>query len=301
METLWRQLSDEISARIAEAGRSVVAVDGRGGHTSSGIVWRSGFVITAAHTIREVGGIAVRFESNERMRAEVAGRAPGADIALLKVDGDLTSTPATFGDASAMRIGDLMVAVARSRRGNIVASSGILSGLMGEWQAQRTRIDQFIRPDLELYPGFSGGAVLGPDGKILGMATAGLLRGKPITIPASTLTRVAEELASKGRLSTPYVGLVMQSVQIPKSLQDAAGVKSGAGLLVMHVEPNGPADAAGALLGDILVSLGGAALDDLEDLQDVLLRLGIGQEVHATVIRGGRKADLAIRIGERPA
>src|SRR5262249_47185366 len=154
-----------------------------------------------------------------------------------------------------LSVGELGIAIARTRRGNIVASSGIISGLMGEWQAARTRIDQFIRPDLNLYPGFSGGALLDSTGAVLGLNTSGLLRGKPITIPASTLLRIAEEMAATGHIAKPYIGLAMQPVQLNESLQNKAGVKNNAGLLVMHVEPAGPADQAGILLGDVLLEM----------------------------------------------
>jgi len=171
----------------------------------------------------------------------------------------------------------------------------------GEWHAARTRIDQFIRPDLNLYSGFSGGALLSPAGGVLGMNTSGLLRGKPLTLPSSTVVRIAEEIASKGHVARPYIGVVMQSVQIPESLQKNAKLASESGLLVMYVESGGPADVAGVLLGDLILAADGNSFDDLDDLQKVLLRKGVGQAVQASMIRGGQKLDLSIRIGERPS
>ena len=111
---------------------------------------------------------------------------------------------------------------------------------------------------------------------------------------------MAEELASKGRLASPYVGLVMQPVTIPAALQNMSGVNAAAGLLVMHVEASGPAEAGGVLLGDILVSLDGQGFDALEDLQEILRRRGINEVVKGTVIRGGQKLELTLKIGERP-
>ena len=300
MQNIWQQLSKEISEGVAKAGRSVVAIDGRGGHTSAGLVWRPDFILTASHTIRQDSNIGVISESGKAATARLMGRARTSGIALLKVDQELEAVPAEFGSTSALSVGELVVAIARTRRGNIVASSGILSGLMGEWQAGPLRIDQFIRPDLMLYPGFSGGALIGSDGKILGMTAEGFLRGKPITIPASTLVRVAEELSAKGHVATPFVGLLVQPVSIPESLRKASGVNASGGLLVMHVEPGGPADAGGVLLGDILVDLDGHPADDLEDLQNVLRNRGLNQEIKVGLIRGGQKKELNIKIGERP-
>jgi S1-C subfamily serine protease len=263
-------------------------------------LWRPDFVLTAAHTIRTNADIHVITRPGNSVRATLAGRVTGADIALLRIDHEISPECAEFADTSTLAIGQLVVTVARTRRGNIVASAGILGGLMGEWQYGRARIDQFIRPDLTLYPGFSGGALIGADGKILGMTTAGMVRGKPITIPASTLLRIGEELTEKGHLATPYVGLVMQPVPIPESLQKTSGVTTSSGLLVMHVEAGGPADGAGILLGDILVQMADQTFDDLSDLQEILRRVGINQDVKTVFLRGGQKIELTVKIGERP-
>lgn len=300
MESTWQQLSKELSEKIASAGRSVVAVDGRGGHTSSGILWREGLVLTAAHTLRQTSGIGIILEQGATARAEIAGRASGVDLALLRIDGATNLTPAEFGDTTGLTVGEFVTAVARTRRGNVVASAGILGGVMGQWQVGRMRLDQFIRPDLSLYPGFSGGALIDSSGKILGMVNGGFLRGRPVTIPASMLTRIGEELLAKGHLARPYIGLAMQPVNIPQSLQKTSGVNAESGLLVMHVEPKGPADSSGVLLGDVLVALDSQAIEAFADLQDVIAQKGVNADVKASLIRGGQKVELTVKVGERP-
>lgn len=301
MQTTWQALSKEISDAVSQIGKSIVAVDGRSGHTTSGVVWRPNLVLTAAHAIRHETNIGVILATGHSVQARLVGRDRDTDVALLKSDQEIEAPPLPATEnTTTLGVGDFTVAVARSRRGNIVASSGILSGLMGEWRVGRTRIDQFIRPDLTLYPGFSGGALLGAGGAFIGLNTSGLLRGKPITIPAATLFRVAEEISQKGHVAQPYVGLVMQPVQIPNVLQSQAGVTRQSGLLVMHVEPAGPADTAGVLLGDILTEMDGQSFDDLDDLQGILGRKSIGQSVLTTLIRGGQKIEISIQIGERP-
>jgi S1-C subfamily serine protease len=301
MGSNWHAVSEEIKQAINQAGKSIVAVDGRSGHTSSGILWRADTVITAAHTVRQDTGIRVILGPERSVQARLAGRDRGADIAVLRLDQNVEAQPAAFGNSATLSVGDLTVAIARTRRGNIVASAGIISGLMGEWQARRTLVDQFIRPDLTMYPGFSGGALLGPDGLVLGLNTSGLFRGKPLTIPSSTLERIAAEIASKGHVTRPYVGLVMQPVQIPESLQKKAGVKAETGLLVMHVEPGGPSDAGGVLLGDVLVEFDGGTFDDLDDIHQILDRKASGAEVQAVLLRGGGRVQLTIKIGARPS
>jgi len=300
MASIWQELSKEISSTIDKAGKSVVAVDGRSGHTSSGIVWRPDIVLTAAHTIRHETGIRVILGPESSVHAKLAGSDRGSDIALLKLVQEIDAPPAQLSNPTPLAIGDFTVAIARTRRGHIVASSGIISGLMGEWSVARTRIDQFIRPDLNLYPGFSGGVLVAADGTFLGLNTSGLLRGKPITIPSSTLTRIAEEIAAKGHVAQPYIGLVMQPVEIPATLQQKAGVNTASGLLVMHVEPGGPADGAGVLLGDILIYVDGNTLDDLDDIHQALSRKTIGQDLKVSYLRGGQKIEISFGVGERP-
>jgi S1-C subfamily serine protease len=131
------------------------------------------------------------------------------------------------------------------------------------------------------------------------MNTSGLLRGKPITVPSSTVIRIAEEIVATGRVAQPYLGLAMQPVQIPERLQESTGIETAIGLLVMHVESDGPADAAGMLVGDILLDIDGVAFSDLDDVHELLDRKGAGQEVQAMLIRGGQKHPIHIKIGSR--
>jgi S1-C subfamily serine protease len=298
MTETWRQFSGEISEAVRNAGKSIVAVDGRSGHTSSGIVWQGDSILTAAHAVRQENNIRVIFAPGRSVVARLAGRDRGSDIALLKLNEKIEMEASQFANSQSLSVGAFVLAVGRTRRGNLVASSGIISGLMGEWQVARTRIDQFIRPDLNLYPGFSGGALVDSSG-LAGMNTSGLLRGKAVTIPSSTLSRIAEEIESRGHVSHPYIGLVMQAVQIPEPLQKKAGVAADTGLLVMHVESGGPADLAGFILGDILVEMEGKGFADLEDVSEALVQKSAGQEVQTSLIRGAQRLELTVRIGER--
>jgi S1-C subfamily serine protease len=297
---IWQQLSSELSGAVERVGKSIVAVDGRAGHTSSGILWRPNLVLTAAHTVRSESGIRVIADSNTAVQARLAGRDPGSDIALLRLDQDLALPVASFGNTDSLAIGQFVIAVARTRRGHIVASAGILSGLMGEWRTWRgSRFERFIRPDLTLYSGFSGGALVGSDGLVLGMNTRGLMRDKPITVPASTLTRIGEALETRGRVPRPFIGLVMQPVHVPESLQKRSGVAARSGLLVMQTEPGGPAEQAGIVIGDLLIELDGNAFADLDNVADLLSRSGIGNEAKLTLIRGGARLNVNVRVGER--
>src|SRR5215471_2787836 len=179
--------SDELSAAAEHAEKSVVTVFARRRLPSRGISWRKGVVVTAAHTIQREEELSVLIAGNKKVSARLAGRDPGTDLAVLKLD-DLEMQVAELGDPAQLKLANLVLALGRTRGGNLVASAGIIGGLGGELRTWRGgRIDQSIRLDLELYPGFSGGPLVGVDGKILGVNTSGLARGRAITIPVATV------------------------------------------------------------------------------------------------------------------
>src|SRR5437588_670513 len=119
MGSMWQEFSKEMSQAVDWAGKSIVAVDGRSGHTSSGIVWRTDSILTAAHAIRHESNIGVILGSGRSLQARLAGKDRGSDIALLKLDQEIEAQPAQFGSTPSISVGELVVAVARTRRGNI--------------------------------------------------------------------------------------------------------------------------------------------------------------------------------------
>ena len=297
----WSKLSEEIAEAVEQAGKSVVAVQSRHRHASSGVVVRPGVVVTADHTIRRDGELTVVLEGGNSVAANIAGRDPTTDIAVLRLSAASDLPSAAFAESADVRVGRLVVAVARSRRGNLVASSGILSGVMGAWRTWHGReIDRFIRPDLTMYPGFSGSALIDSSGQLLGINTTGLRRGSCIAIPPATLNRVVDELLAKGHIVGPYLGLAMQPVRIPESLQSKQNLTNQTGLLVVHVESGGPAEQAGLLVGDIILGFGGGAPEEPFELRHILQGKQIGDKVDVGILRGGARASVVVSIGERP-
>jgi serine protease DegQ len=295
----WNQLSNELSQAVQAVGQSVVTVQGRGGRTSSGIILDESTVITAAHTISEEENIRVWISSDQPFPAHVVGRDSTTDLAVLKTDA-MIGTAAVFAENPQLAVGQLVVAIARSWRGNLVGSAGILSGLMGEWHTYRgKKIESFIRPDLNLYRGFSGGALIGADQKIIGMTTAAVRRGSPLAIPHATIKRVTSILLEKGYIPSPYLGLGLQPVRVPESLQHKLNLSQQAGALVVHLESGSPADKAGLLVGDILLKISDASFGQ-ERTTSILSRLAPNQSASVTGIRGGQQFTLALTVGERP-
>ena len=300
-ERIWEALSNELAQRADEGGRSVVAVHGRR-HPSSGVVFGKDSIVTVNHALRRDEDITVVAAPGEQIAARVAGRDPGSDLAVLRLAEPLAASPPRWSADSRLRIGELVLALGRSWRGNVVASAGIVSGLIGgPWRTWRGgELEQFVRPDLTLYPGFSGGPLLNSQGEFVGINTTALYRGG-ITIPAGTVKRVATELMEKGRVERPYLGLAMQAVALPESLRSKLNLKPTEGLLVVHVESGSPSEKAGVLLGDVLIELEGKPVADTDAVQEVLRSGKIGREVEAGLIRGGALLKLKIRLEARPA
>jgi S1-C subfamily serine protease len=269
---------------------------------SSGIQWQKGVFVTADHTIRREQDIPVFVEPDKPLKARLAGRDPSTDLALLKIADENTCPTPQFGESSSLKIGHFVMALGRSRGSKLVASAGIVGGLGGEWEPRHGgRLDQHIRLDLELYPGFSGGPLVNTQGKVVGINTRGLARGRAVTIPVATVNRVVRELLEKGHIARPYLGVAMQPVSLPDTLRAKVGSPQNTALLVMHVEPAGPAEKAGVLIGDLVTGLNGGALEDTSDVQHWLSRAKIGDVVQASVLRAGSPLTLSITLADRPA
>lgn len=298
-ENIWAILSNQLAEAAATAGNSVVAVHGRR-HPSSGILWSADSVVTANHALRRDEEISVVTAPGQSTTARVIGRDASTDLAVLRLQQPVQASAARWGDASKLRVGDLALALGRTWRGNIVASSGIISGLMGPWRTWRGgELDQFIRPDLTLYPGFSGGPLINPQGEILGLNTAGLHRSG-LTVPAATVARVVTELLQKGRIERPYLGLAMQTVPLQESLRARLNLKASDGLLVLHVEPGSPADKAGVLLGDVLIEIDGQSVADTDAVQEALRLQKPGNSINLKLVRGGSMVTINLELAARP-
>jgi S1-C subfamily serine protease len=169
---------------------------------------------------------------------------------------------------------------------------GIVSAVSGEWRTWRGgRLDHYIRLDLTLYPGSSGGVVVDIDGRAIGIATSALSRIAGLAIPASNVDRTVDELLARGHVARGYLGLGLQPVELAEHRK---------GLIVVSLEAGGPAAKAGVIIGDVLLSLAGRPAHDTDDLAGVLESSGVGSPGEAEVLRGGDSRKLTIVIGERP-
>lgn len=292
-------LSNNIADAVEHAGGCVVAVKTGRRMSSSGIHWRPGIVVTADETIARSKEITVTLPDNRTVSATLAGRDPSTDVAVLKLP-DAELAIAQIGDATSLKVGHLVMAVGRSTESGLNASLGTVSALGGSWRSSYGGlIDQFVRLDVSLYPNLEGGPLVDAMGRVLGLTVSGPRR-TVLAIPAATVNRVVNQLLEKGHIARGYLGVGMQPVRLPDTLKNSLNLTSVGGVIVVNVDPNGPADKAGVLIGDVLIAIDGTPVNDTSDVQLMLGSQSIGQTFKAQIIRGGVLIELAIAPGERP-
>ncbi|MGQ0639557.1 MAG: S1C family serine protease [Gemmatimonadaceae bacterium] len=297
--TVLETLSADLAGAVERVGASVVAIHARRRIPSSGVIWSPGVIVTASHTLQREEDINVTLASGEKVPATLGGRDPATDIAILRFDA--TANAATIDAGDSLRVGQLVLALGRPGPA-ITAALGIVSALGGEWRTwQGGRIDKFVRLDLSIYDGFSGGPLVDGGGRVLGVNTSALSRSAALTIPAATITRVTDQLKSTGRVRRGYIGIAGQPVRIPDDLVKTIGLSQEVGLMVVSVDAGGPANKAGILLGDVVISFDGEAIEDPGELLAVLSGDRVGAAIEVGVIRAGRHEKLHVTVGERPS
>ena len=299
MENSMVSLSNELAKLVERLQPDVVAVHARPHYPSSGVLWRPGIIVTADHSVRREEDIQVTLADGKTAEATLIGRDSGTDVAVLRVsDLGAPTAPAAAGDSP--KAGELALILGRSPDSGPNASLGIISAVSGPWRTWRGgRLDHYIRLDATLFPNSSGGMVVDCRGQVLGIATTALSRIAGLAIPASSVNRVVDGLLEKGYLPRGYLGIGVQPVTIPESLREKLSTAQH-GVIVVSVEPAGPADQAGLLLGDIIVNLGDTSVEGVEDLRSFSDSGVIGKQVKAKLIRAGGLAEVTIVVGERP-
>ena len=292
-------LSQNLADAVEKAGRAVVAVNARHRIASSGVHWRSGVIVTADHTVRRDEEITVTLPDNRKVAAKLVGRDSTTDLAVLKLQ-DVDLPTAEISDAESLKVGHMVLAVARPGENGLSASWGVVSakgGVARNWCGGQ--IDSFLRLDLSLYPGFSGGALVDASGTVVGINTSGP-RNMVLAIPVDVVNRVIDTLLEKGRIARGYLGLGMQPVVLPDTLKRVLNLSSAGGVIVVNVEPNGPADRAGVLIGDVLLEFDDTPVSDTAEVQAVLSPESVGKTFRVQMIRGGARVEVAIAVSERP-
>ena len=296
--------SRQLGEAVERVGASIVAVDARPRVRTSGVIWRPGIVVSTNHTIRRDEEITVATHDGRQIRATVAGRDGGTDLAVLRLeDAPGAISPAQFADASTLGVGNLVLAIGRTDpEQGVSAGLGIVSILGDKWRTWRGgEIDRLIRPDISIFIGFSGGALVNTEGQVIGVNTTGLSRGTGLTIPASTVNRIVDQLLQHGRIARLYLGVGMHPVALPDKLREKFNLPVAGGLILLSVEADAPADKAGITIGDVLLALDGAPTPNTDNVQTILGSKEVGAVVKASLLRGGEVIEAEVTLGERPA
>jgi len=296
MASVVEGISNELAGMVEAAGPAIVRVEGRRRLPASGIVWSDdGIVVTAHHVVERDDRIGVGLADGNKVDAELVGRDPTTDLAVLRVEGAQPSS-AKSAQVDDLSVGHLVLALGRPGR-TVQATLGIVSALGTSWRtAAGGTIDRYLQTDVVMYPGFSGGPLVDADGKVLGLNTSAL-RGVSLTIPSLTVDRVVESILSHGRVQRGYLGVGVQPVNLPEALAEELGQETG--LIIISVEAGSPAEAGGLTLGDTLLSVHGEPVRRLDDLLSLLSGELVGEEVLIRILRGGESGEQKVTVGER--
>jgi S1-C subfamily serine protease len=290
--------SDHAAQLVERTGSSIVAVHGGGQGSSSGIHWRSGVIVTAEEVLERDEDVKVTLPSGRLVEASLAGRDPSTDVAVLRFQPDGLPAASTA-DAATLRPGHVVLAVG-NHEGAPVASLGVVATVGGPWHSLRGgTIDNLIRIDLVLSRAAEGGALIDAQGSVVGMAVLGP-RHRVLAIPTSTIDRVVDQLLAKGHVFRGYLGAGLQPLRRRRPSHDTQPAGSARGVLVVSIDPDGPAARAGLLVGDIVVTWNAKPIDRVRDVMHLLGVDSVGATVDLQLIRGGAPTTLKVALGERP-
>jgi len=284
--TALASFSSALTATVAQAAPSLVSVHSHRSR-ASGFVWKPGLVITADEALADEGEIAVLSADGTQKAATIVGRDHTTDVALLRVDGG-AATPANLA-TDVPALGALAIITAADH-GTPIAALAMISKSAERWRSLRGgEIDARIELDTRLRRSSEGGLVLNAAGQAIGMAVSGPRR--TLVIPTATIQRVAGRLETHGRIARGYLGVGLQPVKLDE----------GIGAMVMSVDKNGPAAAAGLRQGDVITAVSNEPISGVRALMRKLGPDSVGTRVEVAGLRGGEPIRFSLTIGERPA
>lgn len=270
------------------------------------IIDTHGHILTNHHVVGDADKVEIRFLDNDKgYQAEVVGKDPATDLAVLKVQGAPPSLlkPAKLGSSDNLKIGEWVVAIGNPFGLDHSITAGIVSA-KGRSLMMPDRYEDFIQTDAAINPGNSGGPLVNLSGEVVGINSAifsrsGGYMGIGFAIPSAIAKSVSESLISQGRVVRGWLGVTIQNLS--EELAKSFGVNSTKGVLVGQVQPDSPADTAGLKQGDIIVSISGNNVEDVNQLKNKIAGTKPGSTVNILVIRGGKREAIDVKIAELPS
>lgn len=291
--------SMSVADAVEAVAASVVGLGTRRRGLAAGVVWKPGMVVTTASAIGHAHEVQVIQPDGETALGRIRGIDPATDLAVIALEDERLHTAVRRVD-SAVRVGDFVFAAGREASGTLHASFGRIGATGGAWRTWRGgAVDRLVRLDGGLYPGLAGAPVADTRGQVIGVASPALSRHHGMVLPVATVDRVSEVLWNHGRVAHGFLGIVAQSVAVPAEVRANVPDLPEAGLLVTGVDDDAPAGRAGVMVGDILLTMGGHPVHDIDSLREVLGAEQIGTRMRLQLLRGGQVMELTVDVAER--
>jgi serine protease Do len=292
--------SSGLAEMIEQAQASVVQVRRGDRGAGTGVIWQAkGGIITNHHVIAHAGSkILVELRDGRTLEAQIVDSDPTLDVALLNVPADdLPAVP--FADSSKLRVGELVFAIGNPWGQRGVVTAGIVSALSKVKMRNSNRQLEYIKSDVRLAPGNSGGPLLNAQGHVIGINAMIMGGDLSVAIPSNVVSTWVAQLP----LARITLGVQIQPAELPTKIQQELANEQTLGLLVVGIVEGGLAELAGLLVGDVLIDIENKPLGDATTLRAVLVQSSSQETVRLRVLRGGvvQEIHVALRTQEQAA
>ena len=265
--------------------------------SGSGFVFTpDGFILTNSHVVHRASRLGVTLPDGRSFEAHLIGEDPDTDLAVIRVNAD-GLVPAVLGDSKSIRVGQLVVAIGNPYGFQCTVTAGVVSALDRSLRSHSGRlIDDVVQTDAALNPGNSGGPLVTSRGEVIGVNTAVILpaQGLCFAIAINTAKHVAGLLIRNGKIRRGHIGVAGQNVTLQRRLVHQHSLAVTSGILVISLEPNGPAHRAGLREGDVIVAYGSHPVASIDELHRLLTEEQVGTKIELTLLRSGEKLTLEV-------
>src|SRR6266702_1221204 len=301
MATLLDAYSEAVITAAERVNPSVVNIEfqqqnRRGGSGSGFIFTPDGFILTNSHVVHGANGVEVTLSDGQRYQADKVGDDPDTDLAVVRITA-ANLVPATFGESKSIRVGQLVIAIGNPYGFQCTVTSGVISALGRSLRSHSGRlIDDVVQTDAALNPGNSGGPLVTSRGEVIGVNTAVILpaQGLCFAIAINTAKHVAGLLIRNGKIRRGHIGVAGQNVTLQRRLVHQHSLAVTSGILVISLEPKGPAHRAGLREGDVIVAYGSHPVASIDELHRLLTEEQVGTKIELTLLRSGEKLTLEV-------
>jgi S1-C subfamily serine protease len=270
------------------------------GAGSGVVIAPDGYILTNDHVVHQAGRLVVTLTDGTNLGANLVGKDPATDLAVIRADGSNLEC-ATLGDSASLRVGQLVIAMGNPFGFQSTVSTGVVSALGRAFRSREGRlIENIIQHTAPLNPGNSGGPLLDSKGKIMGINTAIIMMAQGIgfSIPSNTARWVVSQLLSHGKVRRAFLGIVGRHRPLDRRIVRFHNLQNPHAVEVLSVDPESPAGKAGMLVGDLIAGIHGERVLTVDDLQRFLAEWPIGEPVTLTVLRGKEKLEMTVKPSE---